>query len=80
MCNKLLKQWDNVREPGDFEHPFHYCEGELKMEFRWDYEKQEPILLLDGTHHDLLPYIASTFTLDEQQVSHYRAILMLNGV
>ena len=39
LHNKLLKQWNNVSEPGDFEHPFHYCEGELKMEFRWDDEK-----------------------------------------
>ena len=38
LHNKLLKQWNNVSEPGDFEHPFHYCEGELKMEFRWDDE------------------------------------------
>ena len=63
--NKLVKHFENVKQPGDFEQPFPYNDGELKMEFRWDDDNEEPELLLDGTHHDLLPFIAPTFVLDE---------------
>ena len=50
------------------------------MEFRWDEDNEEPLLLLDGKDHDLLPFIEPTFSLDEQQISQYRATLQINGV
>ena len=61
----MFKQWTEVSEPGSFEHPFHYCEGELKIEFRWNYDSGEPILLLDGVPYDELPFLSADFKLDE---------------
>ena len=55
-----------MKEPGNFEHPFPYNEGELKMEFRWDYEANAPVLLLDGIAYEQLPFLAPDFKLDEQ--------------
>ena len=66
MKNKLVKQFDNVKEPGDFEQPFPYNDSELKMEFRWDYEANTPLLLLDGIVYEELPFLAPDFKLDEQ--------------
>ena len=66
MNNKLVKQFENVKEPGDFEHPFPYNDGELKMEFRWDCEANAPVLLLDGIVYEELPFLAPDFKLDEQ--------------
>lgn len=75
----MHKQWTEVREPGSFEHPYHHCEGELKMEFRWDDENDEPILLLDGVRYDELPYLSPDFKLSEQKISQYLTNLCLNG-
>ena len=66
LNNKMFKQWTEVKEPGAFEHPFFFCEGELKLEFRWSYDLCEPVLLLDGTIHDELPYLSPDFKLNEQ--------------
>lgn len=63
--NKMIKQWSQVKSPGDFEHPFFYNEDDLKMEFKWDEDEEAPLLFLDGTNHDLLPYLAPDFRLEE---------------
>lgn len=48
------------------------------MEFRWDYDNDEPVLLLDGIIYDDLPFLSPDFKLNEQQVSEYRSTLRLN--
>ena len=74
----MFKQWTDVKEPGSFEHPFYHAEGELKIEIRWDEDKDEPILLLDGVKYDELPFLSPDFKLDEQQLSELKATIYLN--
>ena len=69
--NKLVKQFENVKKSGDFEQPFSHNAGDLKMEFRWDYIADAPVLLLDGIVYEELPYLAPDFKLNEQQMSQY---------
>ena len=57
----MIKQFTNVREPGDWEHPFYYNEGALKMEIKWDEEREDIFLYLDGVEYDSLPYISPDF-------------------
>ena len=74
----MLKQWTSVREPGAFEHPFHHADGDLKIEFRWDTENDEPVLLLDGINYEDLPFLSPDFKLNEQELSMFKADLKLN--
>ena len=63
----MIKQWTDVKEPGVFNNglPWPYTEDELKFEFSWDEEEEEPVLKLDGTNHDELPYLSPDFKLNE---------------
>ena len=78
--NKMIKQWTNVYRPGDWEHPFFYNEGNLKMEFKWDPDQETAALFLDGKFHDDLPWLTPDFKLDEQELDRYQADLFCDGV
>lgn len=50
------------------------------MEFRWDQDNDEPVLLLDGIVHEELPFISPDFKLDELKLPLYKTNLELNNV
>ena len=52
---------------------------DLKLEFTWDTERNEPKLLLDGADHDSLPWISPDFRLDEKELPIYYAELLISG-
>ena len=76
--NKMIKQWNDVNKPGDWQQPFFYSEGDLKMEFRWNYDTDQPVLFLDGKEHDTLPFLSPDFKLDEQELDLYQADLFMD--
>ena len=77
--NKMVKQWSQVKNPGDFQHPFFYNEDDLKLEIKWDEDAEEPLLFLDGVNHDELPYLEPTFRLEDNELPEYKMGLSVNN-
>ena len=77
--NKMIKQWTEVSKTGDFEHPFHHSDGDLKMEIKWDEEKEEEVLYLDGKEHDQLPWLSPDFRLDETELPVFQTTLYVGS-
>ena len=73
--------YENVKNPEEIQWPFHYNGSfDVKIQFNWDSESNEPILLLDGKDHDSLPWIDPSFRLDEQELPIYYARLVISDV
>ena len=78
--NKMIKQWTEVSKPGDFEHPFHHSDGDLKMEIKWDEEQEQGVLYLYGKEHDQLPWLSPDFRLDETELPVFQTTLYVGSI
>lgn len=48
------------------------------MEFKWNEDEEVPLLFLDGTDHDSLPYLSPDFRLEDNELPQYKMSLTLN--
>ena len=49
------------------------------MEIKWDEEKEQEVLYLDGKEHDQLPWLSPDFRLDETELPVFQTTLYVGN-